>query len=82
MYLTNKMSERTFCNEFYRLYDLEIDYDTLTKEERQTFHELSHIRGRFSQYEEDFKSCSDFFCTKAQVRQKALETEQKLKKIF
>ncbi len=82
MYLSSKISEPTFCNEFYRLYDLEIDYDTLTKEERQAFRELSHITGRFSQYEEDFKSCPDFFYTKAQVRQKTIETQKKLEKYF
>ncbi len=82
MYLSNKISEPTFCNEFYCLYDLGLDFDTLTKDEDQAFYELSNITCRFSQYEEDFKSCPDFFYTKAQVRQNVIETEQKLKKYF
>ena len=48
-YLSGKITERVFCDEFYYCYDLEMDYTTLTEFEHRIFSELSTIRGRFSE---------------------------------
>jgi len=53
--LAGSYSVNNFCDEFSRIYNIEIDYDELTSEERLEFRELSKITGRFSPYEEDQK---------------------------
>ena len=52
--LDGQVSIITFCNDFTRIYNLEIDYDELTEEEHLAFGELCTIAGRFSEFEEDF----------------------------
>ncbi len=44
-----------FCNEFTRIYNLEINYDDLTEKENQYFGELCEISARFSNNKEDMK---------------------------
>ena len=46
--LEESYSPKTFCDEFTRIYDLEIDYDTLSEEEKCEFRDLSEMAGRFS----------------------------------
>ena len=50
-----KIDDKTFCDEFYYSYGLEMDGSTLTKLEREVFDVLSIVTGRFSCYEEDLK---------------------------
>ncbi len=37
LYLAGKIDDKTFCDEFYYSYDLEMDGSTLTKLEREVF---------------------------------------------
>lgn len=46
---------KLFCNEFSQIYDLELDYTTLTPLENSLFNELSELTGRFSDNAEDLK---------------------------
>ncbi|CAD5898169.1 hypothetical protein [Carnobacterium maltaromaticum] len=46
---------KLFCKEFSQIYDLELDYTTLTALENNLFNELSELTGRFSDNAEDLK---------------------------
>jgi hypothetical protein len=78
-YLLGKINETVFCDEFYYSYDLEIDNDTLSEIEQQAFSDLSKVSSRFSQYEEDHKLDAKAFSTVMELRQKIIETKEKLK---
>ncbi|WP_347066848.1 hypothetical protein [Flavobacterium sp. WV_118_3] len=78
-YLLGKIDEPFFCDEFYYSYDLEVDSNTLTDIEKVAFAELSQISSRFSQYEEDHKLDSKAFSTVEELKQKIIETKEKLK---
>lgn len=82
MYLSDRINEPSFCDEFYYSYDLEIDYDTLTDEENHVFGELSDVASRFSEFEEDHVDHPGVYYTKEELRKKILETKNKLKKSF
>lgn len=63
---------KTFCNEFTRIYDLEVDYDELSKEENRLFGELCEMTGRFSDDDDELKIPNMYFSEKdimAKVRQ-------------
>lgn len=78
-YLLNKIDESIFCDEFYYSYDLEVSSETLGEIEQQAFLELSKVVSRFSQYEEDHKLDARAFSTVQELRQKIIETKDKLK---
>jgi hypothetical protein len=80
-YLFGKIDEAPFCDEFYYSYDLEIDVETLNEKEKQAFSELSTVSSRFSQYEEDHKLDVHAFSTVQELKQKIIETKEKLKEI-
>lgn len=46
---------QTFCEEFLRIYDLELDYDTLSKVEEKLLGEICIMSGRFSDNAEELK---------------------------
>jgi len=77
-YLSGKINEATFCDEFYYSYDLKLNHETLTIIEKTLFSELSKITSRFSQYEEDHKLDARAFSTVQELKQKIIETKEKL----
>ena len=77
-YLSNKMDETTFCNDFHDTLVNEMYYEGLSEIENEVFRDLSDVSQRFSEYEEDFKLWSKFVTAK-QLREKILETREKLK---
>ena len=64
LYLAGKIDDKTFCDEFYYSYGLEMDGSTLTKLEREVFDVLSIVTGRFSCYEEDLKLYKVYYSKK------------------
>jgi hypothetical protein len=82
IYLSGKIDESTFCREFYCLYDLETDCETLFEDEYKAFYELSEITCRFSEFENDIKKYPGVYRTKEEVNEKIIETKEKLKKYF
>ena len=79
MYLIGTITASVFCDEFYYSYDLELDEATLTDLECQVFSDLGIVAGRFSPYGEDYKLDPKVFFTEEQLREKVLETKEKLK---
>ena len=73
LYLENKITATTFCNEFYYSYDLEVNENDLTIVEKMLYEELSIVSSRFSEYEEDHKNLPNGFSTKEEVKIKAQE---------
>ena len=78
-YLLGKINELIFCDEFYYSYDLEINNEMLNETEQQAFLELSKVTSRFSQYEEDHKLDTRAFSTIQELKQKIIDTKEKLK---
>ena len=81
-YLLGKINERTFCDEFYYSYDLEIKHKDFTKEEVDIFSDLSLVLSRFSEFEEDHLLSSKAFSTKEELMKKVKESKNKLAKIL
>lgn len=81
-YLSQKIDELTFCDAFHCSYVLELDYDDLTKIEQEVFSELRKVVARFAESEKDLEEYPDLFSSKKELRQKVLETKQRLKKNF
>ena len=79
-YLLGKIDEPFFCDEFYYSYDLEVDSNTLSNTEKVVFAELSTVAGRFSEYEEDHLGLPNGFYTTEELKQKIIETKEKLNK--
>ncbi len=68
-YLINELVKgsyivKTFCSEFTRIYDLEIDYDDLSEEENRLFSELCEMAGRFSDDVDELKIPNMYFSEK------------------
>lgn len=79
MYLANIISAKVFCDEFYFSYDLEIEMESLTDIEKIAFAELSAISDRFSEFEEDLIKYPGTYYNEEQLKQKIIETKEKLK---
>lgn len=77
-YLHNDINERTFCDEFYYCYSLELDRETLTDAEKDAFYELDKVVSRFSEYESDHKLDANAFSTSKDLMKKSIETKEKL----
>ena len=77
-YLSNKINETMFCNEFHDFFVNEMDHKVLTNVEFDVFYDLSDVSQRFSDDEESFKLWSGFVTAK-QLREKVIETKEKLK---
>lgn len=79
-YLSGKINESVFCNEFHDSFVNEMDIKTLTDFEYDVFSDLSNMSQRFSEYEEDFMLWKGFI-TAEELRQKIIETKEKLREI-
>ena len=78
MYLAGEIDPWTFCDEYYYCYDLKLDYETLTELEVKSFSELSTVAGRFTNIEEDLKKYPGAFFTEDELKQKIIETKDKV----
>lgn len=52
---------KTFCDEFYRIYNFETDKAELTEQEKSEFEEMFEMVARFSDFEEDLKIPNMYF---------------------
>ena len=85
-YLINGLLEgsyaiNTFCNEFTRIYDLEVDYDKFTDEENREFGDLYEMTGRFSDDIEELKIPHMYF-SESEIVTKAKKITEKFKEVI
>lgn len=78
-YLSGQIDESIFCDEFYYSYDLEIESNTLDDTESMLFAKLSQVSSRFSKYQDDHELDPNAFSTIEELKQKIIETREKLK---
>ena len=78
-YLVGKIDERTFCDEYYYSYGLEIDYETLLDVEQRAFAELSAVSRRFTEFQEDIEQYPGVYFTSRELHEKVKETQDKLR---
>ncbi|TRW21914.1 hypothetical protein FL857_11970 [Criibacterium bergeronii] len=76
--LNGSYSINVFCNEFTRIYDLEVDYDELSPEENYEFGKLSEMTARFSDDEEELK-IPNMYYSENEIRNKVKCIFNKLK---
>ena len=65
---------KTFCDEFYRIYNFETDKAELTEQEKSEFEEMFEMVARFSDFEEDLKIPNMYF-SKEEILAKAKEVQ-------
>lgn len=65
----NEYDIKTFCSEFTRIFDLELDYDELKSEEYKEFYELCEMAGRFSDDKEELL-IPNMYCNEKDIREK------------
>lgn len=80
-YLEKKLDEKTFCDNFYKAFDLGERSSELDQSEELIFDELGFVVGRFSSHEEDLKKMPNFFYNKNQLAAMIHKTKQELMKI-
>lgn len=78
MFIMSQITASVFCDEFYYSYDLEIDSTMLSNKEQSAFSELSIVSSRFSPFESDHDRYPNAFFTEKELRQKVIETKEKL----
>ena len=79
-YVSNYIDARTFCNEYYACYYLELKHDALNPKESKIFSELSLVTDRFSEHEKDLKQYPEMFFSEKELHQKVLESHNLLLK--
>jgi hypothetical protein len=81
MYLSGEIDGWTFCNEYYYCYDIELDDKDLTELESMLFAQLSSITGRFTNKEKDLLNYPNVYYTEKELKQRVIETIQRLQPI-
>lgn len=66
-----------FTNQFMKIFDLEIDYDELSKEEYTILGKVSDMAARFSDNEEDLKLPNVYYSEK-QIREEVTRSLEAL----
>ena len=77
-YLSHRISEPVFCDEFYLSYGLGVDPNILSEKEKKSFLELYEVSSRFSEFEDDHKLDPRAFSTVIELREKILEVKKNL----
>ena len=78
-FLNGSYQVETFCNEFTRIYDLEVDYEKLSELENKEFGELCEMAGRLSTDEDELKIYNMFYSAES-IMNKAKTVKQRLDK--
>jgi hypothetical protein len=79
MYLSGIITASVFCDEFYYSYSLEINDENLSQMEQKYFSELEKMTDWFSEFENDHIKYPGLYCNELELRQKVIETKDKLK---
>ena len=77
--INNQIDIITFCRNFTKIYDLEIDYDELSQKEEAAFDELCTIAARFSEFEDDLIQYPNVYYSESDVRAAAEKTAAKIR---
>lgn len=77
-YISNRINESVFCDEYYFSYNMEINQADLLDYEKDQFESISKIASRFSEFEEDHKLDAKAFSSSQELREKILEAKKVL----
>ena len=75
--INNSYDIETFCDEFTRIYDLEINYKELTDMERKELHDLCEMASRYSGNEYEL-SIPNMYCSGTEILKMVTEVKAKL----
>lgn len=76
--LVGSYTIKTFCSEYTRIYNLEVDYDGLTADENKEFGDLCEMAERFSDDLDELKIPHMYF-SENEIMDKAKKIKEKLK---
>ena len=82
LFVKSEISSKTFCDEFYYCFDLELDHSSLSMKELILFTELSDYGARFSDSKEDIRDNPGVYITEEQIKEKAVEIRIDLHDFF
>lgn len=71
---------KVFCEQFSKIFDLELNIKEISEGEYKSFKEISDISSRYSPFDEDLKNY-DCYYSEEYVRDKAKEILDKLNKV-
>lgn len=77
-YLLNELNALSFCDQFLECYGLEVDPNSLTELEKKAFSELATLAVEFPTFDESFKKYHDTYYTENTLRDKVVETRERL----
>ena len=77
-YLDKKIDTLTFVEEYHNCFDIEVDVNDLSTDEKAVLCELSDISNRYSESDSDHRNYPGVYFTEQHVREKAQETKKKL----
>jgi len=77
-YISEQISDDTFCDEFYYCYELNIDHSTLASLEREAFAAIGDIAERFTNINDDRKPETVATSNSAQLRKAVKEASEAL----
>ncbi len=77
--INNTYDIKTFCEEFTRIYDLDLDYDTLDKQEESILGEICIMSARFSSNPEELK-IPNMYYSEEQIRNVVKQALKELSK--
>ena len=75
--LSGTYDVKTFCSVFTRIYNLEVDYEQLSEQEKLEFGDLCEMAGRFSDNEEELK-IPNMYYSKENILNKTQSIKQTL----
>jgi hypothetical protein len=78
LYISERISDDTFCDDFYYSHELNIDHSTLTALEREAFAAIGDIAERFTNINGDRKPETVASTNSAQLRKAVIEASEAL----
>ena len=75
--LNSSYDIKTFCSEFTRIYDLEVNYEQLSEQENNEFGDLCEMAGSFSYDDEELK-IPNMYYSKKNILDRVRIVKQKL----
>lgn len=76
--ISQNITPRSFCDEFYECFDIGIDLSLLNPKEQQEFEKLSNVAGRFSEFEEDRVKFPNAYCDENKLKSIVIEVMSSL----
>lgn len=72
-FINRSISIEEFCNKYYIIYNLETDFDQLSKLENKLYDQMDEVVSRYSPYEDEREKYPNVYTNEFEIRRKASE---------